>query len=72
MDEFAARLRNAREARGFDSQAGFARHLGLSPQRYNMWETGNAMPQTVALMRQLCDALGVDAYYLLFGDTANL
>lgn len=64
MKTFAARLRAAREAKGYDSAQGFAAVLGLEPHTYRKYERGHSEPNFEVLMR-ICDLLDVDAGYLL-------
>jgi transcriptional regulator with XRE-family HTH domain len=66
--EVADRLRDAREALGYNNQAEFARMIGRTPQSYNTWETGLALPNKVEVLRRLCAALNVTADWLLFGN----
>lgn len=70
--DFGERLAHARSARGYPSQAALARALGVSPTRYNVWETGQGSPQTIGALYDVCQLLGVTSDYLLFGRTEGL
>lgn len=50
MEQFAARLRQAREARQM-TQARLAELLGVDRRVYNRWERGAALPQLDAVVR---------------------
>lgn len=69
---FAGRLRACREARGFTVQADFARRLGVDPKRYGHWESGLANPNSIALLRDICQLLAVTTDFLLLGDARGL
>lgn len=62
--EFATRLRAAREARGFAAAEQFALGLGVKPHTYRMWERGDAEPDLDTLKR-ICILLGITANDLL-------
>lgn len=64
MRTFAARLRTAREAKGYPSAQRFAGVLGVEPHTYRKYERGEAEPNFEVLMR-ICDVLDVTADYLL-------
>ncbi len=64
MKTFAARLRTAREAKGYGSAQQFAGVLGVEPHTYRKYERGHSEPNFDILLR-ICDLLDVDAAYLL-------
>lgn len=64
MKTFAARLRTAREAKGYPSAQRFAGVLGFEPHTYRKYERGAAEPNFDVLMR-ICEVLDVTADYLL-------
>lgn len=68
--EVGARLRAVREATGMTGTA-LALRIGVSPQRYNNWETGDIVlpPEiAVAIFREL----RIDADYLYLADDTRL
>ena len=72
QQNFGDRLRQARVKRGFEVQAEFARKIQVINTRYNMWENGKSVPNTIGNLMDLCDTLGVTADWLLFGRTGGL
>ncbi|MEY5098770.1 MAG: Helix-turn-helix domain [Pseudomonadota bacterium] len=70
--EFGARLAHVRVVRGYASQAALARALGIAAGRYNVWEKGEGLPQTIGNLLDLCRTLRVTSDYLLFGLTDGL
>lgn len=58
-EAFSERLVAARMAAGYKSKQAMADFLGISQARYGTWERGEGMPNSITLMRQLCDALDV-------------
>lgn len=71
-EAFAERLVAARETAGFASKQAMADFLGISQARYGTWERGEGMPNSITLLRHLCDALDVTTDYLFFGRTAGM
>jgi DNA-binding XRE family transcriptional regulator len=71
-EAFSERLAAAREAAGFPSKQAMADFLGISQARYGTWERGEGMPNSITLLRHLCDALDVTTDYLFFGRTAGM
>jgi transcriptional regulator with XRE-family HTH domain len=63
-------LRATREALGL-SGAALARDLGISPQRYNHWETGKHPPE-VHLMLRLRQIHQIPLDWVYAGDTSAL
>lgn len=63
--QWADRLEAARTIR-FESQADFARHLGMSPSRYGNYEQGTREPDYLTLVR-ICETLDISADWLLTG-----
>jgi transcriptional regulator with XRE-family HTH domain len=70
-DEIGARLKSLRIALGFEVQADFCRHIGLSETRYNSFETG-ARRLTLQAADHIKAATGVTLDYLFYGDTGGL
>jgi transcriptional regulator with XRE-family HTH domain len=66
------RLRQARVAAGFATAQEMADFLGISHARYSGWERGESLPNSVTLLRAMCEALDVTPGFLLFGDTMGL
>lgn len=64
MKTFGARLRTAREAKGYPSAQRFAGVLGVEPHTYRKYERGDAEPNFDVFMR-ICELLDVTADYLL-------
>jgi transcriptional regulator with XRE-family HTH domain len=58
----AARLRAARIAAGYDTQAPFAKELGIELERYKKWESGRTPIQHEFLPR-VCELTGKDANF---------
>jgi DNA-binding XRE family transcriptional regulator len=63
---WAMRLERAREAAGYRHAVDFARHMGLSQQRYAHYEAGKREPD-YALLVEMCQALKVTPNYILTG-----
>ncbi len=61
MDNFAARLR---EARGEMLQDAFAKEIGVSRASLSAYENGTRIPD-VETLRNICEVTGYSAYYLL-------
>lgn len=70
-DQIGARLKSLRIALGFEVQADFCRHVGLSETRYNSFETG-ARRLTLQAADHIKGATGVTLDYLFHGDTGGL
>lgn len=68
---FASRLVAAREARGL-SQAQLARAIGVTPQRLYLWESGQTLPNSITLLQELTDSLGITLDWLFLGRAAGL
>lgn len=66
---WAARLEIARSNK-FRSAAEFARHMGLSQQRYALYEKGEREP-AYSLMAEICAALGVSVGYVIAGERSD-
>lgn len=62
VSTFADRLKQAREAAGFKSQAALAKAMGISPGSIGNWETG--IRQQPRDLLPLARALGVSPYWL--------
>jgi transcriptional regulator with XRE-family HTH domain len=69
--EVGKRLKAARIAAGHGSAAVFAGKIGVSPQRYNNWETGDVVvpPEFVPRIFLLTR---VDSNFLYLGDLSRL
>jgi transcriptional regulator with XRE-family HTH domain len=68
---WAIRLERAREAAGFRHAIDFARHMGLSQQRYALYEAGKREPD-YQLLVEVCQALQISPNYILTGsDSAS-
>lgn len=70
--EFSARLKAIRTARGFKRQVAFAERLGVQDKRVSAWENGHSTPDSIELLKRVCDVLGVTSDFLLFGDAKTL
>lgn len=68
---FAARLRRAREVRGFRTQTALARLIGVDSDTVSVWEGGRNFPRPRELF-VLCEHLDVSADWLLFGKPRGL
>lgn len=66
MAAFGRRLRDSRIARGFSKMDVFADCLGSKYQAYGKYERGTSYPPP-AVLRDICNVLGVTADFLLFG-----
>lgn len=64
---WAGRLENARINKGFASAAAFARHIGISQQRYHYYEMGLREPN-YQLLIEICQALSVTVGYIITGE----
>jgi DNA-binding XRE family transcriptional regulator len=62
-DDFADRLRSARVAAGYETQAQFALALGVTHERYKKWESGRT-PIPHQYVPLACELLDKDANYL--------
>ena len=68
--EVGSRLKAVREASNLPANV-LARRLGVTPQRYNNWETGDiVLPPEIAVI--LFRELRIDADYLYLGDAERL
>lgn len=65
-DPAARRLHLTRLALGYEWQNEFAQGAGLTPNRYNPWETG-ARPLTIGGAKLLCDRYGLTFDWLFHG-----
>ena len=63
---WSVRLERARQDAGFRSAIDFARHMGLSQQRYAYYEAGKREPD-YQLLVEMCNALSVTPNYILTG-----
>ena len=64
---WAVRLEKARQDKGFPSAAAFARHLGISQQRYHYYEMGLREPN-FQLLVEICQALSVSVGFIVAGE----
>lgn len=64
MEEFGARLREAREQAGYRSGHAFSAVLGIEKNRYRFYERGQAQPPFDVLIR-ICWLLHIDVSDLL-------
>ena len=72
MTESAAgRLKRLREERGI-TIAALALEAGVSESAVRQLETGNVKSPSFAVGLRLAHYLGVDPYYLAFGESSNL
>ncbi len=67
----AERLRRLREERGV-TIAALALEVGVSESAIRQLETGNVKSPSFAVGLRLAHHLGVDPYYLAFGEGSNL
>ncbi|MDQ6942842.1 MAG: helix-turn-helix domain-containing protein [Candidatus Eremiobacteraeota bacterium] len=67
----AARLKRLREERGV-TIAALALEAGVSESAVRQLETGNVKSPSFAVGLRLAHYLGVDPYYLAFGESSNL
>ena len=63
---WSVRLERARQDAGFKAAIDFARHMGLSQQRYAHYEAGKREPD-FQLLVEMCGALSVTPNYILTG-----
>lgn len=56
------RLKAARIAAQYDTQAPFAKALGIEPERYKKWESGRT-PFQHEYLERICELTGKDANY---------
>ena len=70
VDEIASRLRRLRTALGM-SQADLCRRIGVAPNRWNQYETGERRI-TVEVAGKLEDAFGVTLDFVYLGKEAGL
>lgn len=63
---FAARLREQRELRGFETREAFAEKIGVQPHTYRQWERGGTEPGIANLVK-IQRGLGVSLDYLIAG-----
>lgn len=64
MKSFSERLKDAREAAGYETGKAFADALGVEPHTYRYWERGEAAPNLTTLTR-ICQLLDVEPNDLL-------
>ena len=64
MKKFSIRLKAARQLRGFETAAEFARHIKMDVHTYRHWEAARACPDIHSLLT-LCKALDVEPNELL-------
>lgn len=57
--DFAKKLKEAREAKGFTSAAKFARFMGEEIATYTSWERGQYLPD-IPKMARLCQLLDLE------------
>ncbi|HEV2738816.1 MAG TPA: helix-turn-helix transcriptional regulator [Candidatus Elarobacter sp.] len=67
----AARFRRLREEGGF-TIAALALDVGISESAIRQLETGNVKSPSFAVGLRLAHRLGVDPYYLAFGESSNV
>jgi len=67
----ADRLRRLRDEHGM-TIAGLAMEVGVSESAIRQLETGNVRSPSFAVGLRLAHRLGVDPYYLAFGESSNL
>src|SRR3979411_2584786 len=67
----AGRLKRLREERGI-TIAALALEAGVSESAVRQLETGNVKSPSFAVGLRLAHYLGVDPYYLAFGESSNL
>jgi transcriptional regulator with XRE-family HTH domain len=64
---FAQRLRALMEKRDIETQSGLAKLVGTTPGEVGHWLRGERMPTLRRQWERLCEVLGVDVDYLMFG-----
>jgi transcriptional regulator with XRE-family HTH domain len=67
MDSMGSRIRTLREARGM-SQTELAKIIGVSRGGVAQWELGVVTNIRLQAFIKLCDTLGTDPQYLIYGN----
>jgi len=67
LPSFGTRVYKLRHLNGYETQEALAHHLGVSDDTVSSWKRGKQFLR-IPDIRRLCEALRVDAHYLLFGE----
>lgn len=66
QEAFGRRLKSCREAAGYESQAEFARVLGMTTEGYRLYETGQRQPRFSTLV-EIAERLDKTLDFLILG-----